>query len=148
MLENGIIPPAANFEKVNPSIPLEEWNIRIATEPTPWPSGIRRLSVNSFGFGGANAHVVLDDALSMLAGNIDGIHRTLPRPLLQTPNGHQTDVLRSANQRVNGNHKVNGDHELNGHAILNDDPTIDIHTNGSNRITDKKVLNGDNAPSK
>jgi acyl transferase domain-containing protein len=32
-----------------------------------WPgNGVRRASVNSFGFGGTNAHIVLDDALHFL----------------------------------------------------------------------------------
>ncbi|CAI6100676.1 unnamed protein product [Clonostachys chloroleuca] len=37
------------------------------TAPTKWPTpGLRRASVNSFGFGGANSHVVLDDACNFL----------------------------------------------------------------------------------
>lgn len=67
MVENGIIPPAANFEAINPRIPLSEWNIRIATSPTAWLHGeIRRVSVNSFGIGGTNGHAVVDDAWSVL----------------------------------------------------------------------------------
>jgi acyl transferase domain-containing protein len=67
VVENGIIPPAANFEAVNPKIPLDEWNIRIATAPITLPHGdVRRVSVNSFGFGGTNAHAVVDDVWSVL----------------------------------------------------------------------------------
>jgi acyl transferase domain-containing protein len=69
MVEKGVIPPAANFEKPNAKVPLQEWNMRIATSPIPWPTaGVRRVSVNSFGFGGANAHAILDDAYSFLKG--------------------------------------------------------------------------------
>ena len=35
---------------------------QVVTRPTPWPNGIRRVSVNSFGFGGTNAHVVIGDS--------------------------------------------------------------------------------------
>ncbi|KAL7948053.1 putative polyketide synthase [Trichoderma barbatum] len=48
MLEKGFILPNINFEKANEAIPLDEWNIK------------RYISINSFGFGGSNAHVVLE----------------------------------------------------------------------------------------
>ncbi|KAI2086823.1 hypothetical protein LOZ36_003157 [Ophidiomyces ophidiicola] len=78
ILESGIIPPNVNLEKVNPKIPTDEWNIHFPTECIPWPrSGLRRVSVNSFGFGGTNAHCVLDDAFHFLKENgISGIHNT------------------------------------------------------------------------
>jgi acyl transferase domain-containing protein len=63
MLETGLIPPNINFKKGNPQIQFDKWNVRVPTELTPWPTeGIRRISVNSFGYGGTNAHAVLDDA--------------------------------------------------------------------------------------
>jgi acyl transferase domain-containing protein len=62
MLERGIIPRLANFERVHPEILGHEWNMAFPTENIPWPPGKRQASVNSFGFGGANAHAVLQDA--------------------------------------------------------------------------------------
>lgn len=67
ILENGIIPPNVNFEAVNPKIPAHKWNLVFPTENLPWPTdGLRRISVNSFGFGGTNAHCILDDAYHYL----------------------------------------------------------------------------------
>lgn len=62
-----MIPPSIHFKKGNPKIKFDEWNIRIPTELTPWPSdGVRRVSTNSFGYGGTNAHAVIDDAYHYL----------------------------------------------------------------------------------
>lgn len=82
ILEKAIIPPNALFEKVNPKIRSGDWNIEFPLHPTPWPSdGLRRASVSSFGFGGANAHVVLDDAFNFLRSrDLDGVHNTRQSP--------------------------------------------------------------------
>ena len=66
--------------QVNPKIPLKEWNMQIPTSPVSWPTcegGIRRVSVNSFGFGGTNAHVIIQDAASFIkAEGLEVSHRT------------------------------------------------------------------------
>ncbi|KAF7535686.1 hypothetical protein G7054_g5162 [Neopestalotiopsis clavispora] len=63
ILEKGQIPPNALFEKWNPKINAKFNNLKVPTSCIPWPtSGLRRISVNSFGFGGSNGHVILDDA--------------------------------------------------------------------------------------
>ncbi|KAK4060196.1 uncharacterized protein Triagg1_10858 [Trichoderma aggressivum f. europaeum] len=62
-LERGRVPPNINFIKGNPKIDFRNWKVKVPTEVTDWPiAGIRRVSVNSFGFGGSNAHVVVDEA--------------------------------------------------------------------------------------
>ena len=51
-LENKTILPNINFLNPNPKIPFKESNLRVPTEPTPWPkSTSERVSVNSFGIG-------------------------------------------------------------------------------------------------
>lgn len=77
-VEEGMIPPLANFEKPNPKLRLDDPNLQLATKLMEWPSsGIRRASINSFGAGGSNAHVVIDDAASFLQTHgLKGHHRT------------------------------------------------------------------------
>jgi polyketide synthase 12 len=61
-LEKGLIPPNLHFERPNPKIPFDRLPLRVPTEMVPFPewAGPRRAGVNSFGFGGTNAHAILE----------------------------------------------------------------------------------------
>ena len=55
--------PHLHFEHPNPKIPFERLPLRIPTELEAWPeSGPALAGVSSFGFGGTNAHLVLEAA--------------------------------------------------------------------------------------
>ncbi|KAL2758025.1 hypothetical protein ACRALDRAFT_1068472 [Sodiomyces alcalophilus JCM 7366] len=63
-LEKRMIPPNMHFNTPNPKIDFENWKLAVPTKMTPWevPEGIaRRASINSFGYGGTNAHVILEE---------------------------------------------------------------------------------------
>lgn len=72
------IPPNIHFQKGNPNIPFEKLKLQVPTEVMDWSpkGGIPRFGgVNSFGFGGSNAHVVLQDhpaKTTLKANDIDG----------------------------------------------------------------------------
>jgi acyl transferase domain-containing protein len=61
MLRHGLLAPTLHFQSPNPRIPLDAWRLRVVTELGPLPGrGEGAVAgVNSFGFGGTNAHVVL-----------------------------------------------------------------------------------------
>ncbi|WP_329046988.1 type I polyketide synthase [Amycolatopsis sp. NBC_01488] len=63
-LAHGELPPQLHFAAPNPHIPFGELRLKVVTEPTPWPSYSGRpvAGVSAFGFGGTNAHVVLEQA--------------------------------------------------------------------------------------
>ena len=62
-LEHEQISPTIHFERLNPHISLDGTRLFIPTECHPWPSGgqVRIAGVSSFGLGGTNAHVVLEE---------------------------------------------------------------------------------------
>ncbi|KAL9086280.1 MAG: hypothetical protein Q9165_007195 [Trypethelium subeluteriae] len=104
-VQNGQIPANLHFRNLNPKIQPYYKNLRIPTKTVPWPAvqqnSPRRVSVNSFGFGGTNAHAIVE--------SWDG-------PGIQmnghTPNGHA----------------MNG-HVANGHALQ--DKALNGHTSDS-----------------
>ena len=63
-LEKEEIPPHINFKELNPHIKLDGTPIKIATENIPWPRGKKKrlAGISAFGFGGTNAHVILEEA--------------------------------------------------------------------------------------
>ncbi|EEP81156.1 hypothetical protein UREG_05998 [Uncinocarpus reesii 1704] len=78
-LEKAEIPANPWFNKPNPRIPMDKWNLQVPTQLMPWPSeGPRRISINSFGYGGTNAHCIIDDAYHYLRDrNLNGNHNTV-----------------------------------------------------------------------
>ncbi|QSZ34031.1 hypothetical protein DSL72_005611 [Monilinia vaccinii-corymbosi] len=62
MLERGFILPNHDFKTPNEKIPFAKWHLKVPISQRPWPRQRRFASVNNFGFGGTNAHVVLERA--------------------------------------------------------------------------------------
>jgi acyl transferase domain-containing protein len=62
MLERGFLLPNHDFKKPNTKIPWKDWNLKVPNSVRPWPKGKKYVSVNNFGFGGTNAHVILGKA--------------------------------------------------------------------------------------
>ncbi|KQR77808.1 type I polyketide synthase [Rhizobium sp. Leaf341] len=62
-LENNYLPASLHFDTPNENIDFEGLNVRVTANPIELLRGKRaRLAgINSFGFGGANAHVVISD---------------------------------------------------------------------------------------
>jgi len=64
VLHQEQIPPTLHFKHPNPKIDFDGSPFLIADKLIPFPRGeqVRRAAVSSFGFGGTNVHVVLEEA--------------------------------------------------------------------------------------
>jgi polyketide synthase PksJ len=71
VLQNKKIPPAVNFQTPNPKINFNESPFYVPVKLEEWVSdGPRRAAVSSFGVGGTNAHVVLEEAPEVAAETV------------------------------------------------------------------------------
>ncbi|WP_050432979.1 type I polyketide synthase [Chondromyces crocatus] len=63
-LHHEALPASLHFEQPNPHIPFETLPLRVQKKLASWPRGAQRrlAGVSSFGFGGTNAHVILEEA--------------------------------------------------------------------------------------
>jgi acyl transferase domain-containing protein/NADPH:quinone reductase-like Zn-dependent oxidoreductase len=103
-IERGLIPPQMHFDTPNPDIKFKEWKLKVPTETLSWPetegSKPRRASLNSFGYGGANAHAVLESfdqgqdgtTLNGSAGPNGVVAKTPGRPFLFPVTSHATET--------------------------------------------------------
>ncbi|MFJ7048039.1 3-oxoacyl-ACP reductase FabG [Streptomyces sp. NPDC101112] len=102
-LRHGELPATLHFRALNPAIPADA-PVRVVAERTPWPSGTgpRTAGVSSFGFGGSNAHVVLEEAPPGTdggrgAGPTDDAHAddtSAARPVVVTVDGSSPHACR------------------------------------------------------
>jgi len=80
-LRHRIVPASIGVENLNPNIKADDWNIEIVTDNRPLrATGQLVIGVNSFGFGGANAHVILQSP-----PEIDAAPRVAPSPGVALP---------------------------------------------------------------
>ena len=93
---HGIIPPNLHFHEPNPAIDFEGMKLEVPTRPTPMDRHGHPLTVgvNSFGAGGTNAHVVLQEfALPRSRGKLS------PIPAKRKETGRATLYMLSAAHR-------------------------------------------------
>ncbi|MBU2812182.1 acyltransferase domain-containing protein [Acidithiobacillus thiooxidans] len=63
VLQNRLIPPTIGIETLNPRLALDTYHLEVVQRMRPLRAeGPLLVGVNSFGFGGANAHIILESA--------------------------------------------------------------------------------------
>jgi glutamate-1-semialdehyde aminotransferase/acyl carrier protein len=60
-MRHGQIPPSLFFKKINPNIDIEHTPFFINAKLRPWDVELKRAGISSFGVGGTNVHVVLEE---------------------------------------------------------------------------------------
>ncbi|OTB00610.1 hypothetical protein M426DRAFT_234161 [Hypoxylon sp. CI-4A] len=117
-MENGFLPGTPTFINPNPRIDFIGNKVKAFRSRIPWPQDApRRASINSFGVGGSNAHVIIERPdLATLTNHIssyistdDGFDVAIDeaeRPYLVVLSANNSDSLRSGIQSL-GNHLIN-----------------------------------------
>ncbi len=79
-IQHGQIPPNVHFQQSNPLISFAETPFEVNTKLCSWDSvGLRRAGISSFGIGGTNAHIIIEEPPSAIQ-NEDAMER--PKHLL------------------------------------------------------------------
>lgn len=93
-MKHGYIAPNMLLEKLNPDILPFYNHLRIPQELTPWPQPApgqaKRASVNSFGFGGTNAHVIIESFEKPAESNDDDSDGAAMSPFLFSAQSKQS----------------------------------------------------------
>ncbi|MEV0170178.1 type I polyketide synthase [Streptomyces sp. NPDC050803] len=98
-LQHGRIPPNVHFRRLNPEIDLDGTRLFVPTGLTDWPvttAGPRLAAVSSFGMGGTNAHLVLEQA----PAGPEPEPEPEPRPYLIPVSGASPRGLRANAERL------------------------------------------------
>ncbi|KAJ4413900.1 Type I Iterative PKS [Gnomoniopsis sp. IMI 355080] len=118
-IERGVIPPTIGIQNLNPNVDLKDGRLKIVTESTPWPDlPVRRASINSFGYGGSNAHAIIESIETLLPGyrsrhqssseEYDALETLARRNGLTNGSSTTTSMPHHTNGIVNGKANSNG----------------------------------------
>ncbi len=82
-LQNSIIPRNINFEEGNTEIDFDNLAVQVPLENRNWPEcDVPRASINSFGFGGTNAHVIVEKYRPAITPKAQKSESTINWPIL------------------------------------------------------------------
>jgi len=99
-LYHKVLPPTIHCENPNPRLEIEKTPFYLNTETRPWIHGAatpRRAGVNAFGFGGINAHAILEEH----RGDEDGapsLHRRFETELVALHGATREEVIARARE--------------------------------------------------
>ncbi|KEQ63308.1 ketoacyl-synt-domain-containing protein, partial [Aureobasidium melanogenum CBS 110374] len=66
-IENDLIPATVGVERLNPAIDFKNGRLEVARATTRWSEKMcKRVSINSFGYGGSNAHCIVESPRILL----------------------------------------------------------------------------------
>jgi len=100
-LQHRVVPATIGIQTPNPAIDFDGWNIAVATQNHPLPrAGQLTIGVNSFGFGGANAHVILQSPPESGGDDADKLANTAAVPMVVS--GKTPDALKAAARSLAG----------------------------------------------
>lgn len=61
-VRHGQVPASLHFQQLNPKCDLQDSGLQVAASNQPWPQpGLRRAGISSFGIGGTNAHIIIEE---------------------------------------------------------------------------------------
>ncbi|XP_075746848.1 fatty acid synthase-like isoform X2 [Rhipicephalus microplus] len=111
-METGVIARNLHFQQPNPDIPsLLDGTIEIVDKATPFPGG--PVGVNNFGFGGTNAHVILEQVPGLDGNASVRDKKEVPRLVLLA--GRTKDSLEKTIDCI----EKEGPYPDSGYALLN-----------------------------
>ncbi len=97
-LKHKKIPPNLHFHMPNPKIPFEKYCLKVPIEMHSFPESTSSLfaGVNAFGYGGTNAHAILE--------SYDDVNKTpstsVPEPLVVPFSGKNLDALKESVKNI------------------------------------------------
>ncbi|MDZ7286762.1 MAG: amino acid adenylation domain-containing protein [candidate division KSB1 bacterium] len=93
-LEHRWLPPSLHFKEPNPLIPFAQLPVFVQDKPGPWPQENEPLiaGVSSFGFGGTNSHLVVEEYPQSAA--ITPVETEGRRPYLLPLSAHSPEALK------------------------------------------------------
>ena len=130
-LYHKILPPSANFNTPNPNIPFDRMPFYVNTTAQPWensPGEIRRAGISSFGFGGTNFHVVLEEYVPGLSDSSKNMNKVFFTAESSVPAGETPEPVMAvqANQQETQDYILALVSEKTGYPVDMLDQALDL----------------------